>query len=272
MTDILDLIDQATAPVCGWCQAELRPDGPSEFFCDAEHQFEWNRLRGEALTNYREPTDLAAHVNNLREEFSPEVTPGLGRFGVVQAGYPPMGASFCSHGSCRRPAPRAELCALHRADRDASFPAGVGRFLQALLGSSLGSSEPGDGPPYTHTFTPGEPDSEEGRPLPPTYTVMRRGVLEIGPEGPSGPTVEVPYVRLEFDDGNFRESIGAALQQIAASGQAAVDAVHGLAEVLDDHRLPADPRERALELRRRRNTGPQQRQRAPRRINPRGCL
>jgi hypothetical protein len=34
---------------------------------------------------------------------------------------------------------------------------------------------------------------------------------------------------------------------------------------------PADPAARALHRRRHRNTGPQQRQRAPRRIDPRGC-
>jgi hypothetical protein len=34
---------------------------------------------------------------------------------------------------------------------------------------------------------------------------------------------------------------------------------------------PTDPAARALHRRRHRNTGPQQRQRAPRRIDPRGC-
>lgn len=362
--------------MCGWCQAELRPDGPSEFFCTSACQFEWNRLRGEALTSYREPTDLAAHVANQREESSPEVTPDRSTVGSyltdvmrrlapswpppinigdrVTIDYPngprpgvieevsntpfvmlrftwrpldePSGAVHfcadpifrtgtgelpadwlvwhmappqprpmmphgyytaeaesirrhlfantrrppaCSHGPCRRPAATSGWCPTHAPQgRGPSFPSGVGEVVQMMVRPSQSSGLPS----YTHTFTPGGPDAEEGRPPPPSYTVMRRGVLEIGPEGSSGPTVEVPYVRLEFDDADFRAAIGAALERLAASGQAAIDAVDGLAEVLDDQRLPTDPRERALELRRRRNTGPQQRQRAPRRINPRGCL
>jgi hypothetical protein len=64
VTDILDLIDEATAPVCGWCQCRLLGDGPSEYFCDDECQFEWQRLRAEALVGYCEPTDLAVHVGH----------------------------------------------------------------------------------------------------------------------------------------------------------------------------------------------------------------
>lgn len=33
MTDIIDLIDQVTAPTCGHCTKPLRPDGPSQDFC-----------------------------------------------------------------------------------------------------------------------------------------------------------------------------------------------------------------------------------------------
>lgn len=41
VTDIIDLIDQVTAPTCGWCQTPLRPDGPSRDFCGEVCQAQW---------------------------------------------------------------------------------------------------------------------------------------------------------------------------------------------------------------------------------------
>lgn len=84
MTDILDLIDEVTAPICGWCQLALSADGPSEHFCDDVCQFEWQQLRGVALVGYREPTDLAVHVENLEELASPETTPARPYYGGAQ--------------------------------------------------------------------------------------------------------------------------------------------------------------------------------------------
>lgn len=60
--DILDRIDAMTAPVCGWCQTPLDPDGPSLDFCDldphkpheAQCQTLWHAHRSEKLTGYRE--------------------------------------------------------------------------------------------------------------------------------------------------------------------------------------------------------------------------
>ncbi|AHH98300.1 hypothetical protein [Kutzneria albida] len=49
--DIIAAIDQVTAPVCGWCQAELRSDGPSEYYCNDVCQYEWQRLQGVALAS-----------------------------------------------------------------------------------------------------------------------------------------------------------------------------------------------------------------------------
>lgn len=74
MTDILDLIDEVTTPVCGWCQRQLPADGVSAYFCDDDCQHDWQQLRADALVGYREPTDLAAHVQNLTELASPETT------------------------------------------------------------------------------------------------------------------------------------------------------------------------------------------------------
>lgn len=36
--DIIAAIDAATAPVCGWCQQSLDPDGPSAYYCNETHQ------------------------------------------------------------------------------------------------------------------------------------------------------------------------------------------------------------------------------------------
>lgn len=85
MTDILDLIDEATAPACGWCDCRLLGDGPSEYFCDDECQFEWQRLRAETLVGYREPTDLDVHVQNLVELESPETTPPRPDYGPASS-------------------------------------------------------------------------------------------------------------------------------------------------------------------------------------------
>jgi hypothetical protein len=76
VTDIITLIDEATATVCGWCQARLMPDGPSEYYCDDECQFEWQRLRGEALVGYQEPVDLDVHYMN--EPAFPDVPAAAG--------------------------------------------------------------------------------------------------------------------------------------------------------------------------------------------------
>lgn len=42
MTDIIDLIDQVTAPTCGHCTKPLRPDGPSADFCGEVCAEAWN--------------------------------------------------------------------------------------------------------------------------------------------------------------------------------------------------------------------------------------
>jgi hypothetical protein len=43
--DLVDQIDALTAPVCGWCQQTLNPDGPSPYFCCEEHQHSWRFRR-----------------------------------------------------------------------------------------------------------------------------------------------------------------------------------------------------------------------------------
>lgn len=43
VTDIVQLIDEATAPACGWCGQPLRPDGRSLDFCREYHQRLWHQ-------------------------------------------------------------------------------------------------------------------------------------------------------------------------------------------------------------------------------------
>jgi hypothetical protein len=52
--DILDRIDDAIRPVCGWCTRALPENGPSLDFCDDEHQELWTTRRGEPIVGYRE--------------------------------------------------------------------------------------------------------------------------------------------------------------------------------------------------------------------------
>lgn len=49
MTDIIDLIDQVTAPTCGSCAKPLRADGPSLDFCGEVCAEAWRRQHGEPL-------------------------------------------------------------------------------------------------------------------------------------------------------------------------------------------------------------------------------
>lgn len=39
--DIIATIDEVTAPQCGWCNKPLRADGPSDYFCNEQHQTAW---------------------------------------------------------------------------------------------------------------------------------------------------------------------------------------------------------------------------------------
>ena len=39
--DIIAAIDEITAPQCGWCNKPLRADGPSDYFCNEQHQMAW---------------------------------------------------------------------------------------------------------------------------------------------------------------------------------------------------------------------------------------
>jgi hypothetical protein len=49
VTDIIELIDEVTAPSCGSCGAALRPDGPSADYCGETCADAWRRQHGEPL-------------------------------------------------------------------------------------------------------------------------------------------------------------------------------------------------------------------------------
>lgn len=70
--NIIDQIDAATG--CQHCQRPLG-GSVSDDFCSAVCQTAWYAERSEPLVEYREPTDLAAHVSNLVEIQSPETLP-----------------------------------------------------------------------------------------------------------------------------------------------------------------------------------------------------
>lgn len=53
--DILDRIDEVTAPVCGACAETIGPDGPSLYFCDDRCSDSWHRTQGEPLVGYVDP-------------------------------------------------------------------------------------------------------------------------------------------------------------------------------------------------------------------------
>ncbi|WP_409186460.1 hypothetical protein F9C11_20415 [Amycolatopsis sp. VS8301801F10] len=49
MTDIVDLIDEVTTPVCGWCSVPLSSDGASLDFCTEDCHTRWHAERSERL-------------------------------------------------------------------------------------------------------------------------------------------------------------------------------------------------------------------------------
>lgn len=105
------------------------------------------------------------------------------------------------------------------------------------------------------------------------------GQVVVGTVGPDGRL----HIEIAPDMEQFRLAMvraGEGMRQLGVSfarmTAAMVEATRPLVEVLRASgqfppELPTDPRERALALRRNRNTGPQQQRRAPRQINARGA-
>jgi hypothetical protein len=234
VTDILDLIDAVTATVCGWCQQPLPTGGVSEFWCDDECQYEWERLRGEALVGYREPTDLAVHVGNLEELASPETTPPRPDYGR------PASAALCAIFERMRVAAEAEVEWRLLYGTPFTF-AWENEFpMVAMQGRPLSFEgvidyvRPSPAPtveifPWRVIPLPDAADLPE--PLPPLPEVVHTSSFFYNQHGdPATAPVETPVVRVE---------------QLGSSG------------------IPAQYTEP--------NAGLPRRQRAPRTIRPRGC-
>lgn len=284
MTDILDLIDQATAPVCGWCQTLLAADGVSAYFCDDECQFEWQRLRGEVLVGYREPDDLPQHVFNQHESSSPETTPRIAssfferllRENAAAAGrYPGL--------------PRALARPVWQPPRDVVEV----RMHRGLFCDSWDFSARPAFPMQIRWFLRGADAEEQEVPVEVVAEAMPIRVVRydaLPPEHRGRETVR--HIVRQFTEAAERIRVRQQGAHVGAgldlgeftSASSTVGGVFrrfndGIAPVVRQFQdagalpveLPTDPRERALTLRRNRNTGPQQRVRAPRTIRPRGC-
>jgi hypothetical protein len=209
----LDAIDAATAPVCGWCSATIGPDTPSDLYCSQEHQELWLSRNAEPLVDYREPVDLAAHVDNQWEGSSPQTAPrpvGLSAGGLMMALY----------GNCWYEVTPAGLRLMPTTETTVTFDTTEARFEPRY-------------PVREIQWT------QYGRVA--SWTVFDEAHWARSQDGPWG------------------------------SGEWSDDGPLSHFTIHEDGRIESnvDSRQRALDARRNRNTGPQQSRRAPRRIDPR---
>lgn len=235
----LDAIDQVAVHQCGHCQEPLAEDSTSLDFCSNVCQTAWTRNKHEivALLDYEEPTDLPQHVSNLVELSSPETTP---RRGILDR-------LFCDCPICSDLEVRLTT---------ASRPAQV--YVSTNPGADSNDQTQWQ---LFGTAGPGalvvrvEPDIERYR------EAWSRLALSMGAAygipafllGWEPPQQETP------SEDRFRE-----LQRLMITQ----DEARRFGLLVDDER-PETPQERALRLRRTRNTGPQLRPRAPRQIDAR---
>jgi hypothetical protein len=282
----LDAIDQLAVHQCGHCQEPLAEDSTSLDFCSNVCQTAWTRNKHEivALLDYEEPTDLAAHVSNLVELRSPETTPRPERewwFTAEQSITAWVNARRRATG--RTPSRDHCPCPACRTYRGIPRPApteDAQGWLQASARDSIGITRPED-----------LPNPRDSR-------------VVLGFDGARGQTVTVSvvdevYVWVAPDTTQLQEAGRRAAEQISAFierlqlnftqwqrqqlehlERARIQPVVWTDEIRHWMNQPVDaqpaaepvepsPMQRALELRRNRNTGPAARQRAPRRIDAR---
>lgn len=238
----LDSIDQLAVHQCGHCQEPLAADSTSLDFCSNVCQTAWTRNKHEivALLNYEEPTDLPQHVSNLVELSSPETTPRR----EIRIPQLICDCPMCSHRAVRPPSPR--------------LPAQV--YISTNPGADpneqtqwqfIGSADP------DALVVRVEPDIQRYREAWSRLALSMGAAYRIPPEllGWELPQQETPP---EF-------TFGGQIERLMITRE---EARRQLGLPVDDER-PETPQERALRLRRTRNTGPQPRQRAPRQINAR---
>lgn len=263
----LDAIDQLAVHQCGHCQEPLAEDSTSLDFCSNVCQTAWTRNKHEivALLDYEEPTDLPQHVSNLVELTSPETTPQR----------PPCECFACRYTRGRRP-PRFEP------------PAGAEVFvappgtspIDASQWNSIGITRPEDLPNPRDSRVVLGFDGARGQAI--TVSVVDEVYVWVAPDTTqlqeagrrAAEQISAFIERLQL---NFTQWQRQQLEQLERARIQPVVWTDEIRTWLNQpvHTRPApepaepSPMQRALELRRNRNTGPAARQRAPRRIDAR---
>lgn len=266
-----DFIAELDAAIgCQQCGQPLG-NSPSNDFCAPECQSAWSAAHAEDLSVYDEPDDLPVHVDNLVELHSPETCVAC----VTSRTSPAWldQTAFVHDWERRR---RSDARRLYLNDRVVGVtPDGevVGRqadgrvaavthitirpridHLEAALRQAGRAAEPPEEwiEDWIERFS--------GVPLADWQRNLLRG----------------QYERWELTTRRSREELTRTMaafaplaEQVGSVAADAATALQLITEGLAPPKPPADPRERALQLRRNRNTGPSTSSRAPRAINPR---
>lgn len=252
MTDIINLIDQATGCQLDSCGRSLGAS-PSGDFCSPACQQAWHEEHCDLFPGYT----------------SAERGDGLGtlRIRATRASYTPVGGSLLFRGGRPgfvgvapegSPEPTAWVplhpnCQPTRPAREqwtGELPAGMSllRGVHAELGQCLRIESGGRGPEdvvVVDVDVFGVLVTPATDPLASQVNRLRANAAEIALV--SGTT--------------FAEALRCLVAGLRWAGEAAVAVAS----------MPTDPRTRALEARRNRNTGPARRNRPPRTIKPGGC-
>lgn len=304
-----DLIGEIDAAIgCQQCGGHLGAS-PSNDFCSPRCQAAWSAARVQPLTNYVEPYDLPAHVNNQVELYSPEVDPSgewwqgaviaahrreaRARFEArnrAAASHRPIDnavAAALAFGARRRPravgvTPDGEVIVrdpsgqpvviAHVAQRPGEvvrhtdvhterhqIAPGVGQHIGDQLNAAIGGHGVADGA-FTSALANMIAEIGRASSLPPEMVASWMAVPSIAEQVYEAERERV--ARIRENQGRLR-----LVFECVAYDPDAVARLF-LNDVVRPEPAP-DPRQRALELRRNRNTGPATSARAPRAINPR---
>lgn len=262
----LDAIDQLAVHQCGHCQQPLADDSASLDFCNNVCQTAWTRKKHEivALLDYEEPTDLPQHVSNLVELASPETTP--------RRESRDLELLFCDCPMCSHPAVR---------------PQHVGRPAQVYISTNPGADP--NGQAQWQLIGTSDPDAPVVR-IEPDIQRYREALSRLALS--MGAAYGIPAALLGWAprqrENPPEETLGEQIQRLRDTPALTIDQrrLDNMAAMIGSHMIdrdearsqlglqidgehPETAQERALRLRRNRSTGPQPRQRAPRRIDAR---
>lgn len=302
-----DFIAQLDAAIgCQQCGNPLG-DSPSADFCGADCQQAWTASRAQALSSYVEPVEHPAHARNLVELHSPETcvacTDGYDHHFVPDYVWAQVreralavrqrDLQVIEELRQRDPMARTEFAAVIDEAATRVANAWYGRFPQRFM---LGVDPGGDVVGMLPDGSVGRVDHVVVAPdIRRLDEALRNTVRRMASEA----EISVEWIERHLDvtltdwqaeflrgQHELRERHRARAREVALAMQPvfaqaaefmrgfadgvreAAAALQPLAEALAQ-RQPADPRERALWLRRNRNTGPAVSARAPRTINPR---